>query len=394
MYFNIECFNMELIQILHSGLCSTHTYPTSGIYSCTHVLGMLDVENAEPRLIDYFFEFINFNSHFNCCLNFPSDGLISTITKILKHHKLNYNILKRIVSNPAYDICFKESKFKPSYEMFHVIESSRYNWSNDLIDYFFENFEINKNYVIRLCQRLDEYMSYKLAQFVDKCDDNFDQKVLYDAIAFMPDSKNVVLALLGKGCIMDSNCVQIVAKNCEPEILDEILTNYGIIPSVDHFNALINKRESEGISKLVKQGYKFTNNDIKSAIAKQIDLTTIDENLVIDINLFDYCMSYKVYPLRGFSRELGEQEIISLCRIGSLDIIKKIFQNKIVNEDCMVGACERSNGVSVIKFLIDKGGVITNKCVKACLEHASKKVIIPVINNFFRLGSIPIFFKK
>jgi len=434
----------QLKELLETGYCQDHykkktikeNSQTESNNNCAIVSKLIDdnFQHLNRILVENFYDYIT-----PTCLGTKFNKMHPIIVKLLKQYKPTNNLVLSMLQNGKYNDCFRH--FVITGDILDLILNHECQNTIDynFIDIIIEHMEMKIINVMKLCFCRNERLLDQLARIIDKVEDEFNNEMLCDAYKFFPESKNVIIALCGRGLTFNNDCLIVACTYCSSDGLDKVLEYSRVELNSIHFNAVIGsiypqinnnfthrslyvnqKKKSkyieEKIAILIKHGYKYNRDDVMKSISFRLKLPTLEESeFVLDKEIMDLCAKYNFFPTCKFVVESEMDLLRTSCRVQNLSKIKSIIQefNLIPDEDCMVKACEFNSNVPVIKYLISKGGVITQKCIRIAMSKGTSRTFMALlIDNYMRqmqrvierckqyedqilrLGEVPVFESK
>ncbi len=241
-----------------------------------------------------------------------------------------------------------------------------------------------------------KYLSDKLAQMVDKYGGTIQTNIFDILFRHLLTSQPIIKILLDRGHIITSKHLLDVCLNGEIESLKFILENMkDIIIDKTHLNAIVVREDKykyfkykcdsseykqhtqEKVQALLDYGYKLTYDDVKFGIQNKFEFQSIEKyNIVADDNLLNICHSNKFYPKYNFAgNDKLMIELQGLCTVRNIGAIRKfITLHKLIPDSkCMENASEIHGNYQIYQYLIESGGILTNKCLKKILKKHSPK---------------------
>jgi len=396
------------------------TKKTKSVEGCSKVCKLINdnYKNLNSKLAEQFYNYVT-----NACLEKNINTLYPVIAKMLKQYKPNKHFVIKLLGNTKYDECFKNFVITGDDINLIIKRKFREKVDFDFINTIINNMEMNADNVMKLCCYRNKELLDRLALILDKVEGKFKAEMLYSAYKFYPESKNVIIALCGRGLTFNNECLVTACMYCSADCLDEILSynkvelddlHFNIVvdsvyPQVDSYPTHRDYCESSGrqsyiekkITVLVKHGYKYDRMNVIRSIKLGLKLPNLHQSgIVFDKEMIDLCIAYKFCPfdlddLDGFLNNKNETGSIKsgmdllrlLCGIHDLSKIRLIIQkyNLIPDEDCMTEACRFKSNIPAIKYLFSKGGIITTKCIRtAMMNSATHAFMNMLIDNYMR----------
>lgn len=293
------------------------------------------------------------------------------------------------------DPCIKEDKYK------NIIE-------------FIVNHITQENLESFIISRWESFYQILIKKLKEK-NFKFNQGVLYKALKYFDYAKEFIDYLLKNNLIIDSKCLEIVCEFGSYDALKYVL-NYKIMPESIHFQKLFRSKKSEdtivnryyfnrnnnnnvdndgfstegsGYTKekfelLSAHGYKLTRDDLIKSIETKCEIPNIEKyGLNLDQEILELCDNKDFFPSYEFTCISKDMMTLrDMCtkksKVSINNFIKK--HNLIPDNICMKNACKLKGNKSCIELLVEKGGKLTDDCLKyACENIGSGYVQLKVI---------------
>jgi len=334
---------------------------------------------------------IKFLTFVTPCLPFGSEEMISVIDLFLKKYPNNKIIFESVCPYYQYDIFFKKYNIELNDKIIDELItrfSKACNKSNDMVDYLFEKIEMNIVNIERLCYCSNEYLAYRLSLVIDKFEGELNSALLHGAYIHYPDSRCLVNSLRNRGLKFDDECLKNICIYCNACALNSVLDEEGIIPNNEHFGYIFHSlNKSDIVDKIIvllKYGYKYTPDDVLASLEHKINLPHFDKsNIVFDQKMLDLCSNNNFYPEYQFEPYDKLALLRTLCKTLKAKAIRDLLSKYdiVPDEECMINACSRSSNMTIVKLLINAGGIITLECLKRAAFCAPSRCFVHLLFN-------------
>lgn len=197
---------------------------------------------------------------------------------------------------------------------------------------------------------------------------------LYKSCQILPNSKEVVLYLIGEGLNFDDQCINIVCQYGNKEAIEFIFSHTKAVPTEEHFNTFIAKnnrlasyQKKEALGVFIKWGYMITQKDLEITILQKIEIPGLDRfDLKLGAEVLELCSRVNFYP-NNYKFESGNMvKLHALCRHRDKTRITKFITQHNLKPDtlCLRGASDFKQNVPTVRMLIEKGAKADLQCVK------------------------------
>lgn len=405
----------EIKQILTNNVCSHHytRYRIPAENVCDNIgekiLNILRKgKNIDENVFNLYIDYITKNTYpysnayqdYKCiCKN--KDMIKKYLMEMFTYITPTNNQIAKIIEYNYFDDCFKEldnSKVIFNNSIIDVIIKERLKKncnSKILIDILLKFMPITYNNLSKLVNIKNDYLLFMLSGIIDKVSIKFDNNdILHEACSSLPQSIQVISALISRGLVLDSKCLEIVCEKCSIKAIKYVLENGRINITKNHFQKLINTTSyyegnytQEKMELLINYGYKLDYDDIIYSIKRQKEIPNVDRfNIKLDQKVLELCWEHDFYPNYKFdciSEEMIQLE--KLCLTRQLTKIKKHIENfnLVPDRKCMENACNSRTNGKIVDYLISKGGKINIKCIlKSAYILAHSAFLIDIIKSF------------
>jgi len=397
--------------------CSHSPYGTKEM--CTDISKniidyMKSDENKNEKITGVIFmKFLIFITQFfpNSCANKNIPIISEVLSLIFTEFIPSIEIINKLLIIREYDSIYqnlnKNPKFRLNDQYIDAIIDNRlqYNIDNNehLCNFLINNIQLNSNNLIKLCKCANEYISTFVSRTIDKTTEKITCEYINNVCKALPHTKQILISLLNKGCILDTNHLCIACSNCTIDGIELILQISRIPITKAHYQAIITSKiykldnctiiENKGFNQeklelLIKYGYDLDYDDILFSIKHHIELPNIERfKIKLDKNLLEKCWENDFYPL-SYNFDCIQPGMIHLqkmCKTKKIKEIKLLIKkyNLIPDEKCIENCCKFKNNNSIFNYLIGLGGKVTLNCIKNCSkEMSNNSFLLNIINNY------------
>lgn len=209
----------------------------------------------------------------------------------------------------------------------------------------------------------------------------------------------VVKIFLQIGINPDTSLMELASFYKDKEII-ELFLKCGIIPTEQHFNALLtncylsmgkNKESfkakliSEILDLFIEYGYKITYHQIFELLCKGCYVNSVDRfDIKFDDQFSMKCseLGYYPYDLTFVKPSFGTL-LIECKKVNNVANIKKIISEELQpNQECLKQACEHKSNLQNLKFLIENCGLKPDmECLKTLAKHIGNQSLIYLLDH-------------
>lgn len=404
-----------------------NTYVCNDIVSWINTLHKAGIE-LRPDLCTKFLKYIihNFNPNANYyntsqCFQKNTSRIKVVVDSMFSYYIPDKNTMLALLSNPDYDICFVtlmyHNKQFELYELdksvFNTIITKKLRHNCDKLDYnklingIFDHSLIDFTDGIpdHMVDVRDTFFQNVLSKLVDKDEGPYSYKNLEDLCIHLPYTLPTVRSLLGRGMELNKICLDNACRYTDIKSIQFILDQGRVPIEKRHFEALVKAKKYSGpraqtyyyyrstvdefgfetnssgytmekMELLIKYGYKITYDDVLFAIKQKVEIPGVDRfDVKLDQKLLEICWDYDFYP-QNYNFNCITPEMIQLqklCKSRAKSQINTLIkkQSLVPDRKCMENASNFKSNLPTMRLLVEKGGVVTLKCIKNCVRNLS-----------------------
>ncbi len=355
-------------------------------------------------------------------------------TFFVKLYTARSYILEYMLRFPYYDTCYEnlnglklnnEPEFNMLLLRFTQRLSSDYIINNNILaNFLIKNVEMTNDVMTFLVKSKSDVLAQHIANIIDKSNETYTDKVLFNACIALPYSKPIIQSLVLKNLKITNEHLKNVILLCPADSIDFIFELSNIKATKEHFGHLggatiqqktiIDKRDAifckkellmlnrrytiykEGIEKsyspektevLIKYGFIPDENTINQAIQHNKEIYNVERfGIVLDEKFLKLCQKYNFYPNYDFKCiDPKLYKLQELCLMRNPPKIRQYLKkNKITPDDvCMENASKVVNNKETIELLVNAGGVISKDSVLAYVNVSQDSQLKYLMTKYF-----------
>jgi hypothetical protein len=139
------------------------------------------------------------------------------------------------------------------------------------------------------------------------------------------------------------------------------------------------------IEELIKVGYDFTYEDLLQCLEESVIIRDIERfNFDFDDKYMVICAEIGCYPYKVDVKPTMAILEAECGKGGNLSMVKKTYAQikQTPSAKCMENACKHKNNIATIRFLQEKGGTFTVKCLENIADAVGNRTLELVVENF------------